>query len=442
MGLIEAPPRLLPDEELSSILVRAFGSGRRSDYDMLSAVTFQVMGWRLGEAIGGDDEPMVTLVNKVLIRLEDAGSAKCEEAAAAFMRALPGSRELRAWAGRKRPALLDLVSEADFLAAERELQRQRVASVSEVFDELQRSRDVNRIVGQRARDDLVLVAANLSRLSACKGVHDLLHGAQTVPYAELSSLMAPSAVLTAEDDPRLESQLIALQTAQVRIETYLQMLDGDSDWLRDLQDAIDLIGTEPRDVASIRLGLFGLRAVLRQQLPIFDRAIIEAARDIPFGRVVEFLGDTARLAAVPQTLVQPLKVAANDLAALDRILDRTLRLHERWQAIDARLWPIEQELQTPEGGIELIRLHWRTIERSLDTLRLSAPDMWDPNLDRARAQVGQALLSGGVDLMAGALLTFVRIGRLQFLRVDKAVLEHCNRIGALQRPIQQLLREG
>ena len=76
-------------------------------------------------------------------------------------------------------------------------------------------------------------------------------------------------------------------------------------------------------------------------------------------------------------------------------------------------------------------------------LLLSAA-MWDPVIDASIANVSGKLEEGPQlsEAAAAALNSFIRMSRLQFLRVDKTVLAQGTQIGKLREPIEKLLEEG
>ena len=138
---------------------------------------------------------------------------------------------------------------------------------------------------------------------------------------------------------------------------------------------------------------------------------------------------------------QALDAASHDLINLEKVLRRTLSLHRYWQGVDAELWGLERELEASDTSPAMLKAHWDMLTPALDGLREAAPDMWDANMDGARAYVDQGLADPAPGAAISAMRTFVRIGRLQFFGVDKAVLDQCNRISALRRPIEELLKE-
>ena len=449
------------DEEFEDILANAYGDGSGEDYDALDDV-LAAWNWRLGVDFGGREVEMRQLVRKILARADQEGSAFRRETVQVFYKALPWDRRLRAWVAKNLPDAVDHVPERDFLAAEKRKQQERVDAVAEALAGIRgttREALLAGEIGSRARSDLKAVAYNLMRLSAYKSVHDTLHGIQTGSYAELAPLIAFGGELTSEAADKIEGEVYKLDSARVRIDMILTLLSSTDDWLKDLDEAIDKLRSQPPTASNVRAGLLALRMVLRQQLPQYDTVMVGAAKGIPFGAAVAFLHRAAVQAGTSLETQAMLAKAAEDLAALDNSLSRTLRLHESWQSVDANLWQIEQALQpffardpasdgadpgatqSREAQLDLVRFIWKSITRSLENLRQSAPDSWSPGIDGAIESAGRSLAETGAPaatIVAG-LNPFLRAARLQFLKIDKTVLALCTQIAKLREPIEQFL---
>ena len=450
------------DQDFEDILANAYGDGSGEDYDALDDV-LAAWDWRLGVDFGGREVEMRQLVRKILARADQEGSAFRREAVLVFYKALPWDRRLRAWVAKNLPDAVDQVPERDFMAAEKRKQQERVDTVAEALAGIRGSTRESLLAGEigaRARSDLKAVAYNLLLLSAYKGVHDTLHGIQTGSYAELAPLIAFGGELTAEAADKIEGEVYKLDSARVRIDTNLTLLSRtDADWLADLDEAIDKLRSQPPTAGNVRAGLLALRVVLRQQLPQYDTVMVETAKDIPFGAAVAFLHRAAVQAGTSLETQAMLAKAAEDLAALDNSLSRTLRLHENWQRVDANLWQIEQELQpffardpasdgadpgaaqSREAQLDVVRFLWKSTTRALESLRQSAPDSWSPGIDAAIESAARSLAETGApaaNLVAG-LNPFLRAARLQFLKIDKTVLALCTQIAHLRQPIEKFL---
>jgi hypothetical protein len=432
----------LQDEALQTIVARAYGGGRRQDYLAFNAVFEGVMQASLGMLVGGDDEPMLALVDGAFRLVEAEGPDAVLKIVAALFLDLSGNRDLRLWVEGRCPEVLALVPQADFLAAERGGQAERVAVISSVLDGI-RERGLSQKIGQLARDDLGLVDQNLRRLGFAKRVHDILHTVQTSSYAELGPLLASDTALTFETVSKIRMHVWSLKLALGQLEEHLAAaVDVDRAWVEDFKEAIGQIEKGQADPEALREGLFTLRGILRMQLIAYDQQIVAAADRIPFNDVLKFLQDNAKLEIFSSpTALQALDAASHELVNLDLVLRQTLALHRYWQGVDAELWLLERELEASEPSRAMLKAHWSTLSRALDTLRRTAPDMWDANMDSARLYVDESLAAAAPGAAVSALRTFVRIGRLQFFGVDKAVLDQCNRISALRRPIEELLKE-
>jgi hypothetical protein len=445
---------VLPDVaqgELQEILIVAYGDGRASSYLALDAVV-QPFGIRVGVVAGAEGEPMAVLVPRLIDAIWRKGSQFRTEVCRSYYRALPWCRPLRDWIVRYQPADLPLVTETQLQEAE--VQRSRIVTVADAFDRI-RGLDSPDLQVQiaAAHEDLHAVANKLLVLRACKAIHDTLHGIQTGIYTQLMPLAAKVGSLGPGDLELISTQLFTLDNAVIDIESNLDSMSGElSDrlWLDDFKDALAPLREQPPAGEGVETALYGLRGVLRQQLPRFDAAIVDAAKAVPFGAAIAFLRDAAnrfdRLAGAKDAL----DAAAGELAKLDASLAALTALHEAWQKADAPLWQIEQQLeQTLRPGAESrsaegLKLTWRAVLRRLDAIKVLSAAMWDAVIDSSIANVSEKLEEEPQlnEAAAAALNSFIRMARLQFLRVDKTVLAQCTQIGKLREPIEKLLEEG
>jgi hypothetical protein len=444
-----APPAMLPDAaegEFVGILIGAYGDGRRSSYWALDGV-ISPFGVRAGAVAGPETAAMDDLIPPLISHIWRRGSGFRADLCRAFYKALPWCAPLRDWISRYQAGDLPLVSEDQ--ARESAAERERIATVADAFDSIRALGDpvLERQIAQ-ARDDLQDVSDKLLVLHACKSIHDALHGVQTSSYPELMQLAAKEESLSPADLDVIGTQYSRLDNAAIDIDTNLTILSddriGDSAWLADFRDAYSPLARQSAVPADIETALYGLRAVLRQQLPRFDAAIVTTAKSVPFGPVVEFLrvaaGRSAKLAGATAALDD----AAAKLAGLDADLRGAVELHEAWQQVDAPFWLIEQELRPSidPAQLERVRLQWRAALRRLDTVRDCSPTLWDTAIEGGLTRVSDlvATETGLSPDAAAALAGFIRLARLVFLRVDKTVLARCAQIGKLRDPIEALLK--
>lgn len=443
-----APLPAVAQGELQEVLMDAYGGGQASSYWSLNSIT-AAYGIQLGRVAGAEGMATEALIPPLVDRIWKKGSAFRRQLCQAFYQSLPWCRPMRDWIARYQPDDLHLVNEE--VARDAEADRARVATVATAFDDLRRSNDpaLERQIA-KARDDLQAVSDKLLTLRASKSIHDALHGVQTTTYPELVQLVGGPDPLSDTEADIVESQRSKLEDAMLGMDGDLITLAGgemgDAAWLADLKDSCAPLADRPPTRVRIGTSLYGLRAVLRQQLPRFDAATVSTAKSIPFGAAIDFLRDASAKSNVLASARSALEDAAAKLTALDADLNATIRLHEAWQQVDAPFWLIEQELQPAEaaGKHERVQLQWRAATRRLDMVRSCSPTMWDPAVEAGMVRVDEVLGDGPelTDVAASALARFIRLSRLVFLRVDKTVLARCTQIGRLRDPIEALLREG
>ena len=109
-----------------------------------------------------------------------------------------------------------------------------------------------------------------------------------------------------------------------------------------------------------------------------------------------------------------------------------------FDAVKTAVAKIESDL----GPIEIV-VNNAGITRD-STMRRLDRGMWDAVIDSSIANVSEKLEEEPQlnEAAAAALNSFIRMARLQFLRVDKTVLAQCTQIGKLREPIEKLLEEG
>jgi hypothetical protein len=445
-----AAPPLEAIEAFAAILSQAYGSGDPRDYVEFDAVVLATFRWRLGEECGSREKPSVVLVDCVIQKAQQKGPEFFRFMVAAFFRALPWNVELRQWMTQHQPDDIGIVSPAEHESARS--RRDQIVNVAQALDrigEVRATAPVGEAIAE-AHDDLADVMSRLRLLNACKNVHDLLHQIQVGPYQDVAALLLGREAFDPIQLTQLSANAQTVEDSGNRIESILQLITlpagsdlqapSDTGWLDDLRDAVAPLKVAPAVLASVRSGVYTLRILLRNQLPAYDAAILDAADGIPFTGLIAFLRSAAALDAVPNAVT----TAAPDLAALDDQLKRLVQLHRAWQQIDVDLWQVDQEIwpkpETADAGV--VAFLWKRLSRSLASVRALDANSWDSNLDPAMERVNAALEPGPVDAGAlAALGAMIRMARLQFAKVDKMLLALCNQIIRLLGPIEALLQE-
>ena len=439
---------------LDALLARAFGieAGYLELNGIVEAADYtsslQTGKFSLFEDLGLYDYPMKVVIPRLRVAIAAAGEQRA--ALEAIFRALRGNFELRAWARVQAPALLDLVSDAEFEAA-------RPAYDMDRLDRRVRGikRDLARLAPEVTLDDAGKelardVILRLDDLNGYKSVHDALQALQMEVLSELLRL-------SSEQITPLERRLsIAEQQQKMKlaVDRIRSQFDDDAapaaQQSRDsvLQDITRIVAltagmdTSLRDTAETVASL--LRAMLRRQMSLFDSRLVETSEQIPFDRFAK------KVAALPQPDI-PRVQAKDDPTLLDNVsssfedvahrLAVRQKTHRLWQQAEATILNIEELLRGAGREIE-IRFHWENLEGLIKAITdISA----EPDLTGFLASPDlQPVLSDQVEQVRSepfrqAFGRFVRYARVLFQRADSALLEDCGRLKSLNNPLEKLL---
>jgi hypothetical protein len=260
---------------------------------------------------------------------------------------------------------------------------------------------------------------------------------------------------TIPDEERAASVNLQLQEMELAMDRIRGQFDGPDatpaaiqgrdDVLAAIRRIKNLVGTmdfKQRSTAETAAGL--LRALLRQQMSVFDSRLVEASEQIPFGKFAQAIANLQQPAipkAGPTSDPILLKNVSNGIDAVAYRLNNRQRAHRLWQGTEAEILSIEELLGGTGREIE-VNFHWENIERLLKEIATLSLDpnvgtlLTIPNVDLALSTDPQQVRS---DAFRTAFASFVRLARVCYQRADVALLDDCSQLRRLQNPLQQLL---
>lgn len=431
---------------LTRILARAFGID--GGYLELNGVV-QPVGIDLFVDLGGADKPMLLVVAG--LRAEITARGKQRQALEAINRALPGNFELRAWIESHVADMLSLVPQTDFQAVRGEYEadrlQRRIGGIEKALTALAPSVNLTAADKQLARD----IIDRLEELNGYKNIHDALHKLQMEVMGEFIRVEAEQ-IPALDRKQSIELQLDEMGLAGDRIRRQFMGINATpaavqtrDSVLREITRITTLIGgldAENRETAETAAGL--VRALLRQQMSLFDSRLVETSEQIPFekfAKIIVALPQPNLPRAMPgqdPILIGNLSSSFEDVAV--RLSNRQ-KAHRLWQQAEATMLNIEELLRGAGREIE-IRFHWENLEILINEIaQLAAePDVARllsmPNLDLALSGKPEEVRS---EPFSRAFAGFVRFARVRFQRADNALLEDCAQLRKLHNPLQLLL---
>ncbi|ESQ92600.1 hypothetical protein [Asticcacaulis benevestitus] len=420
-------------EKLDAILSRAFGIA--DGYKELNGIVFGAVGYNMYEKLGMQNSPMGLVIpdlRTALCVVENRG----ETCLAATFVSLPGNASLREWVKACHPDLLVRVTQDQFEQSREDYDtdrmERRVKAVRTTLGTAPALDAKGRELARRMTD-------GLEDLMGYKSIHDVLHGLQMGVLTELLRV-SPEATTPFERKGSLRVQVQELKLGYGRIEG--QFLHGSAPVqaraLRDnvvaqikaIASQVTAADLEAPETAEAAAGL--LRAMLRQQMSLFDSKLVEASEAIPFTAFAALLR-SLEPAGEPAGV---LSAAAQGLEDIDvRLRDRRV-IHQLWQQAEATLVNIEELLRSTGRQIEL-NFHCRNL---VDALRaISARSLDDEVLDMLTlAGLGDADTPLEPEGFKRAFPAFSREVRVRFQQADNRLLQDCGKLKLLQEPLRTL----
>jgi hypothetical protein len=439
---------------LDEILARAFGVA--AGYLELNGIveqanytgTLQQKKFSLFQDLGLYDYPMKVVIPR--LRAEITAVAEQRATLEAIFRTLRGNYQLRDWARSRVSDLLELVPEPDFEAARAEYETDRLdRRVRGIRDDLTRLAPMVTLddSGKELARDVIV---RLEDLNGYKSIHDALHTLQMEVMSELARLSGEQitplerrqSIVVQLQEMKLAVDRIRRQFGDVATPAAVQSRDSVVQEISRIAGLTGALDTTLRDTAETAAGL--LRAMLRQQMSLFDSRLVETSEQIPFDRFAR------KIAALPQpdlarardkdnpTLLDNVSSSFGDVA--HRLANRQ-KTHRLWQQAEATILNIEELLRGAGREIE-IRFHWENLEELIKRIaEMSAePDLTgfllSPDLRLAFSDKVEEVRS---EPFRQAFGSFVRFARVLFQRADSALLEDCGRLKSLNNPLEKLL---
>lgn len=434
------------NNDLESILARAFGI--EDGYKELNGLTLKI-GIDLYNDLGGSNSPMRVVISSLRARVTGDGAQR--NMLQTLFTQLPGNFELRRWIEGKVPDMLPLVAEADFQAAraayEADRLERRVVGLRRDIETLAPNIHLSDADKQLAGE----LIDRLDELNGYKNIHDALHHVQMSVMGEFVRVSSDQ-IGEVDRAGSIDLQLQEMQLAIDRIRRQFVWLDATPAAEQSRDDVIGAI----EDIATLLGGLDAkqpqtaetaaslLRAMLRQQMSLFDSRLVEASEQVPF---TKFAQSIERL---PQPAVAGVNGAANPVL-LSNIsnsfqdvglrLNNRQRIHRLWQQVEATILNIEELLRGTGREVE-IRFHWTNIKKLITDIATRSADhdvarmLTIPDLDLALSATTEDVRSKA---FSDAFGKFVRFARVRFQRADNALLEDCSQIRNLQDPLKKLL---
>ena len=451
----------IPDIEalarLDGILADAYAIP--GGHQMLSEVTETAVDVNILRDVGTEFTPMKQVINDLRELLVARGPDDFGKCVAAIYVSLPGDERLRAWIGAHLAESQALVSEEVF-TRERPLywERRRIGQQELAlagFHALRQARGRDYIAEEitRFRGRLREASRQLQRLNGYKQLHDMLHTIQNRELSQLSRFMLRPAL--DPDEVREVSELYRHLTGRVllaraSIRNFFDEATGADEeaWLPDLERAIAPLQTGPDKPDALRSVVFDVRGVLRMHLPRLNRLLATAAQAIPFGHLSELLRRAAARAEEENSPLEgPFEDAAAALDSIGARLDRIIAVHGGWQDVDAAVWAMEGAVRTaadPDSRLELMSV-WRSLNvrfASLGKIDPIGTETIREVADGLKAALDAPAPAPDPKTLPRAFQDYAGMVRLQFFKVDTALLDECAAVARLEPTLRVLIEGG
>ena len=440
--------------EFEQILADAFAI--LTGQEDLNAIIEPGLGINLYRDLGSKFDRIKDLVHALREQVEAEGPERLRCCVTAFYVALPGNEPLRLWVARHLPDCAALVAEETFRAARSVYLESRRSGQQKLaisgFETLKEASGVEAVAREIAgfRDKLKEATRQLRRLNGYKQLHDNLHVIQTQALARFSRILLKPA-FDEYDVMELHEQHGLLTTQVPKAHASIDMfLDGEDEaeeeaWLPDLDGAIAAMDKgDLADPETLRAVAYELRGVLRMQLPRLNRHLTLAARAIPFDDLSDLLRRAEAHAAADSPMRGRLEDAAVAFDSIAASLARMVSAHDGWQDIDTALWAMEAAVRTAgdrASRLELVGI-WRNALSRVATLEKLDPD------GVAALRAAEEGFKGAIAIaeedpsrLASTFQLYAGAVRLQFFRIDTALLNQCAAVGRLE-PTLKALVEG
>jgi hypothetical protein len=275
-----------------------------------------------------------------------------------------------------------------------------------------------------------------------KQMHDLLH-----------KLQFDCHVLIAQEIGRFPDDAVAranLEIHQERLQQIVQDLQeiaarapivaDETAWIRQIDRADQelraaLEGDDPRRLRKVD---FQLNTILNVQPTRINALLLQAAQNLKLPALVgvmkTVLGKVEGLGLDPEKLAR-LEDGVEALAVLDRGLAALASDHDRWQAIDAGLRPIEANLVLLSQADDW----WPDLREKVASLCRVSVDRWSLEIEKDAQRFEAAFAKPEPNNLRGSFRSFRSGVARRFDKVDQTLKDLCSEVSKVGEPLDLVL---
>ena len=209
---------------------------------------------------------------------------------------------------------------------------------------------------------------------------------------------------------------------------------------RILQEAI-----KETDLNKLDAALQFLYQSLRQGLAVANRRLVDAAKELRLGSLVNALTSVRKRLEKQPNLnkgeFEQFSESIADLVEVDELLSNLVEIHNLWQAFYDELRFIEENIGRGDNFIEL-KIIWSGLQRTVEKLFGNNNDMWAVLLRAGAARLEEALFKNEPDPNEVVRLFYAYFNRAtrQFRNVDDELLEFSQGLRKIGEPLESLLK--
>jgi len=304
----------------------------------------------------------------------------------------------------------------------------------------------------RFSSDFEAVAAQISRISDYKWVHELLHQLHFEIYRPLIMTISALASGSVEEDFVMEG----LTANEARFHQLVEQLDEAAgrdtfktrqlNWLQHLYEARRELAAGIDDVspAKLRQVIGRIKQVLDRELSRIDVGLTDLAAELRMDRLAKAMS-AIHLRISPQypdePRIQQFAEGAKALTELNTSLQHLIRTHSAWQDFDDQLRLIEG--MSKDGRVDLIELgnSWPILQRIETQLDPSLHDDERHDFRRYASNLNEGLAAGDVAQTRRAFGRYRGFAGTKFYRIDQQLLELCDELQKVGGPLDSMLQE-
>jgi len=219
-----------------------------------------------------------------------------------------------------------------------------------------------------------------------------------------------------------------------------QQLDLLREGQRILQEAI-----QETDLNKLDAALQFLYQSLRQGLAVANRRLVDAAKELRLGSLVNALTSVRKRLEKQPNLnkgeFEQFSESIADLVEVDELLNNLVEIHNLWQAFYDELRFIEENVGRGDNFYEL-KIIWSGLQRTAEKLFGNNNDMWAVLLRAGASRLEEALFKNEPDPNEVVRLFYAYFNRAtrQFRIVDDELLEFSQGLRKIGEPLESLLK--